>query len=97
MPFSSQSARKSCRNAPGNFPHAALAHDRLDEDSGRRLADRRLDRADIAGSDMVEAVDRRAEAFEMLCLAAGGDGGERPAVKRAFEGDEAGSARARHA
>ena len=39
--------------------------------------------------DLVEAVDRRPEALQMLGLAAGGDGGERPAVERAFERDEA--------
>ena len=53
------------------------------------LADDGLHGADIAGSDMVEAVDRGAEALEVLGLPAGGDGGERPAVKGAFEGDEA--------
>ena len=41
-----------------------------------------------SGRDLIEAIDRRAKALEMLRLAAGGDGGERPAVKGAFEGDE---------
>ena len=74
---------------PGHFAHAALAHDRLDHDSGGGVADGSLNGADIAGSDMVEAVDGRAEALEMLGLAAGRDGGERPAVEGALEGDEA--------
>ena len=37
---------------------------------------------------MIEAIDRRAEAFEMFRLAAGGDGGHGAAVKRAFERDQ---------
>ena len=53
------------------------------------VADGSLNGADVAGSDMVEAVDGRAEALEMLGLAAGRDGGERPAVEGALEGDEA--------
>ena len=56
--------------APGDLAHAALAHDRLDEDSGRFIADRRLDGIDVERSHLVEAVDRRSEAFEMLGLAA---------------------------
>ena len=43
---------------------------------------------DIERGHLVEAVDRRAEAFEMLCLAACGDGGERPAMEGAVEGDK---------
>ena len=39
--------------------------------------------------DLVEAVDRRAEAFEMFRLAAGGDGGQRAPMKGALECDEA--------
>ena len=56
--------------------------------AGGRLADRRLDGSDVEGRDLVEPFGRRAEALEMLRLAAGGDGGERPAVERAFEGNE---------
>ena len=74
---------------PGHFAHAALAHDRLDHDASGGVADGGLDDADIAGGDMIEAVDGRAEALQMLGLAAGGDGGKRPAVKGALEGDEA--------
>ena len=53
------------------------------------VANGSLDGADIAGGDMVEAFDRRAEALEVLGLPAGGDGGKRPAVEGALEGDEA--------
>ena len=74
--------------APGDLAHAALAHDRLDQDSGRFIADRRLDGVDVERSHLVEAVDRRSEAFEMLGLAAGSDRGERPAMEGAVEGDE---------
>ena len=74
---------------PGHFAHAALAHDRLDHDSGGGVANGSLNGADIAGCDMVEAIDGRAEALEMLGLAAGRDGGKRPAVEGALEGDEA--------
>ena len=38
---------------------------------------------------MVEAVDGWPEAFKMLWLTAGSDGGEGAPVKRALEGDEA--------
>ena len=74
--------------APRDLAHAALAHDRLDQDPGGFIADRRLDRVHVERIDLVEAVDRRAEAFEMLGLRASGDGCERPAVEGAFEGDE---------
>jgi hypothetical protein len=40
-------------------------------------------------TDLVEALDLRAEALEILLLAAGGDGGERAAVEGALEGDDA--------
>ena len=56
---------------PGDFAHAALAHDRLDHDSGGGVANGSLDGADVAGSDMVKAFDGRAEALEVLGLAAG--------------------------
>ena len=89
MPCSSQSAREIAQERPRDFAHAALAHDRLDQDAGGLVGDGSLDGADVAGLDMVEAVDRRAEAFEMLGLAAGGDGGEGAAVKSALERHEA--------
>ena len=44
---------------------------------------------DVARLDLVEAIHGRPEALQMLGLAAGGDGGERAAVKGAGEGDEA--------
>ena len=49
------------------------------------LADGRLDRVEIERRDLIETVDRRAETLEMLGLAPGGYGGERPAMEGAFE------------
>ena len=76
------------QEARGNFAHAPLAHDRLDQDSGGPLTGRRFDGGNVEGGDLVEAVGRRTETFEMLRLRACRDGGERPAVEGAFEGDE---------
>ena len=68
---------------------AALALDRLDEDRRRLRPDRLLRRREGAERHLVEALDLRAEALEVLLLAAGGDGGERAAVESALEGDDA--------
>ena len=43
---------------PGDLAHAALAHDRLDHDTGGLLPDDGIHGADISGSDLVEALDR---------------------------------------
>ena len=69
--------------------HAAFALDRLDQDGGGLRADRRLDRLEVAERHLVEAVDRRAEAFEIFLLAAGRERRQRAAVERALEGDDA--------
>src|SRR5262249_34944903 len=76
------------QEAPRHLAHTALAHDRLDEDASRGLADRCLHPLDVAGLNLVEAVCRRAEALEVLGLTASSDGGERPPMKGAFERDE---------
>ncbi len=74
------------QEAPGHLAHATFAHDQLNENAAvGPLADGRIDRVDVEGRHLVEAVDRRTEAFQMLGLTAGGDGGERPAVEGAFE------------
>ena len=44
--------------------HAALAHQRLDQDRGGLGADGALDRLEIAKRHMVKALDHRAEAVE---------------------------------
>ena len=49
---------------------------------------RAFTRVDVAQRRPVEALDRRAEARQMLLLAARGDGRQRPAVKGAVEGDQ---------
>ncbi len=49
------------------------------------VADGRFDRVEIERRDLIEPVDRRAEALEMLGLAAGGYCCERPAMEGAFE------------
>jgi hypothetical protein len=46
--------------------HAALALHRLDQDAGGLRTDRLLDRFEIAERHLVEAVHRRAEAFEIF-------------------------------
>ena len=69
--------------------HAALAHHRLDHDGAGLRADRLLGRFQIGISHLIEAFDRRAEAFQVFLVAGGGDGRERAAVEGAFEGDDA--------
>ena len=69
--------------------HAALALDRLDQDGGGLRPDGLLDRIEIAERDLVEALDRGAEAFEILLVAGRRDGRERAAVEGALEGDDA--------
>ena len=49
----------------------------------------RSQRLVIAERDLVEALDLRAEAFEVLLLAAGRDRRERAAVEGALEGEDA--------
>ncbi len=68
-----------------HHPHAALAHHRLDDDAGGRVADRALGGFEIAGRDLVEAFDDRAEAFEIFLLSAGRERRERAAMEGAFE------------
>ncbi len=68
---------------------AALALDRLDQDAGGVRADRLLHRFDVAMRHLVEAVHRRAEAFEIFGRAGGGERRQRAAMEGAFEGDDA--------
>ena len=69
--------------------HAALALHRFEQDAGGLIADRRLDRSEIAERHLVEAVDLRAKSFEIFRLAAGGDRRERTAMEGALEGNHA--------
>ena len=69
--------------------HAALAHDRLDQDRGGLGTDRAFGRFEIAKRYLVEAVEYRAEAVEVFLLTARSERRQRPAVKRALEGNDA--------
>ena len=73
----------------GADAHAALALHRLDHDGGRLGPDRLLDGLQVAERHEIEARRRLAEAFQILLVAGGGDGGERAAVEGALEGDDA--------
>ncbi|CDX50950.1 hypothetical protein MPL3365_130224 [Mesorhizobium plurifarium] len=68
---------------------AALALHRLDQDCRGLRRDRLFGRVDVVECDLVEALDLRAEAFEIFVLAAGGDRRERAAVEGALESDDA--------
>ncbi len=68
---------------------AALALHRLDHDRRRFRPDRGLGGGEVAERHMVEAFDRRPEAFEVFRVAAGGEGRQRAAVEGAAEGDDA--------
>ena len=72
----------------GRNADAAFALDGLDQDRGRLRPDRGLDGLDIAERHLVEAGGFRTEALDIFVVAAGGDGGQRPAVEGAVESDE---------
>ena len=63
-----------------HHPDAAFALDRLQHDGGRLGSDRSLGGLQIAERHLVETLDLRPEAVDVFLLAAGRDGGERPAV-----------------
>ncbi len=89
----SQSSRSAPEERVARRTHAALALQRLDQDAGGVRTDRLLHGFDIAERHLVEAVERRAEAFEIFGSAGRGERAERAAMERAFEGDDARSAR----
>jgi hypothetical protein len=62
---------------------------RLQQHASGVRADQGLDRVEIAEGGLVETVDLGAEALDIFCASAGGEGRQRAPVKRAFEGDEA--------
>ena len=68
--------------------HAALAHDRLDHDRRGLGADGALHRVEIGERHLIEAVDRRAETFEIFLLPGGGERRQRAAVEGALESDD---------
>ena len=67
---------------------ADLALHRFDQDARGLGPGRTHDRVEIAIGHLIEAIDLRAEAFEIFRRAAGRDRGQRPAVEGAFEGDQ---------
>ena len=77
------------KEAPRYLAHSPLTHDRLDQDACRDFADHGFHLLDVASLDLIKAIRRRAKAFKVLCLASGCDGGQRAAMKGAFERDDA--------
>ena len=73
----------------GERPDAAFALYRLDKDRSGFGRDRLRRSIKIVEQHLVEAVDLRPEAFEILVLAAGCDGRKRAAVEGALESDGA--------
>jgi hypothetical protein len=61
--------------------HPGLALDRLHDERGGPLAERRLERREVAEGHVAHAGDERLEAVLVLLLAAHRDGEERPAVE----------------
>ena len=72
-----------------DHPHAALTLDGLDHNGGALRPDRGLNSGEVAHRDLVESLDLGPEPFKVFLLAAGGDGGERAAVKSALERQDA--------
>jgi len=68
---------------------AAFALDGLDEQRPMRRGECRVERCQVAERHLIETIDLGAEALEIFCLPAGGDGGQCAAVEGAFEGDDA--------
>ena len=73
----------------GDDPHAAFAHDRLDQDRGRCRPDGALHGLEIAERNLVETLRDRAKAIEVLLVAAGGERRQRAAVERSLERNDA--------
>ena len=69
-------------------PHAALALNGLDQNARRLRPDERLDRFQIAPRRLIKALHLRAEAVDILGVAARRDGGERAPVEGALEGNQ---------
>ena len=54
-------------------PHTTFALDGFDKNCSRRRPDRALDRFKVTKRDLVEAVDRRSEAFQIFLVTGCGD------------------------
>ncbi len=79
---------QGAQEGPARMPHAAFALHRFDQDGAGLGADRRARRIQVAERHLVEAVDLRAEAGQVLLLVARRDGRQRAPVEAAFEGDD---------
>jgi hypothetical protein len=88
-PCRSHKSRKRTQERRLDNAHAAFAHDRLDQDRRGLIGDRALGRLKVGKRHLVEAVDHRTEAVEILFLTAGGQRRQRPAVESALESDDA--------
>ena len=88
-PYSSHTARRSRRNcmSAGRTPPSPWIGSTM-MPAGRR-ADRVAHRVHVVERHVVEAFDHRAEAFQVVRVAGGGERGQRAAVERALEADEA--------
>ena len=71
-----------------NGPNATLALDRFDQDRRRFRSDHLFDRVVIGKGNLIEAVDLGSKAIEIFLLPARRQRRERPAVERAFEGED---------
>ena len=69
--------------------NAAFALNGFDQNGSGFFGDRRAGLVQIVERHVVEAVDRRAEAVEVLWVVGGGDGRQRPAVKGVARADYA--------
>ena len=70
-------------------PHAAFALNGLDKNRRRRRPDRALDRFKVAERHLVEAVDRRSEAFQIFLVTGCGDRSQSAPMEGAFKCDDA--------
>src|SRR5262249_22362505 len=69
--------------------HAALPHDRLDQDRGGFPPDPTPRRLEIGERHLVEALAHGTEALEILLLAPSSQRGERASMEGTLEGDDA--------
>src|SRR6187397_2261345 len=70
-------------------PHTTFALDRFDKNCSRRRPDRALDRFKVTKRDLVEAVDRRSEAFQIFLVTGCGDCSQSAPMEGAFKCDDA--------
>ena len=79
---------QAAQELDGHGGDATLALHRFDQDAASLRPDQRLDGGQIAGSEVPEAGQRRAEAFKIARIATGRDGAHGAAMEGAGEGDD---------